>query len=334
MNILYSSTQESPLSTLDMIIVFISFFSSVFILTGLKKLYYYFIKKKKYYIFPRTSIMGISSIAMTMALCVVVLILISIVTSNVTAVLFRAFPGSRVTIESILIKIGGLIFGPFIGFFIGAVTDLLTVALTAGVFHYGYFMSAMCFGLIGGIVKIFINKYSTKGYKFILVCSIALILTGLLVSGFVVYAIPYDIPLNISFVVDFKIYSWYIGVFILIATGVSVLIINGFYFLSRIKKCSWFRKHLVPFCSVITLVFLTEIFVNVFMMPVFDKDISVLNYSYWVAIRGILFIPMVILNLLIIWPVYELINPLVKYNYVDDVIGKDINKTYFKKIYI
>ncbi len=334
MNLINSSTQDPPLTSLDMIIVFISFFVSVFLLTGLKKLYYYFFKKKKYYIFPRTSIMGISSIAMTMALCVVVLILISIVTSNVTAVLFRTFPGSRVTIESILIKIGGLIFGPFIGFFIGTVTDLLTVALTAGVFHYGYFMSAMAFGLIGGIVKVFINKFSKKEYKFILICSIALIVTGLAVSGFVIYAIPYNEPLNISFIVEFKLYSWYISFFILIATILAVLIINSFYLLSRVKKLEWFRKHLVPFCSVVTLVFLTEIFVNVFMMPVFDKDLSVLSYTYWVAIRGVLFVPMVILNILIIWPVYELVNPLVRYNYEDDVIGKDINKIYFKKIYI
>jgi LytS/YehU family sensor histidine kinase len=52
-----------------------------------------------------------------------------------------------------LIKIGGLIFGPIVGLFIGAATDILTVTLTAGMFHYGYFISALAYGFFSGLIK-------------------------------------------------------------------------------------------------------------------------------------------------------------------------------------
>ncbi len=199
---------------------------------------------------------------------------------------------------------------------------------------HGYFLSAMAFGMIGGIVKIIINKFALKELRFIIVCSLALAITGIVVAGYIVWAVPYDQPLRISFLVEFDIYSWWISLFIICATIAAILFINIFYLLSKTKRGRWFKKHLIPFCSVMTLVFLTEIFVNVFMMPVFDKDLSVLSYTYWVAIRGLLFVPMIALNMFIIWPVYELISPLVRYNYLDDVIGKNINRSYFKKIYI
>ena len=32
-------------------------------------------------------------------------------------------------------------------------TDMLTIALTAGVFHYGYFIAALTYGLLGGFIR-------------------------------------------------------------------------------------------------------------------------------------------------------------------------------------
>jgi LytS/YehU family sensor histidine kinase len=56
-------------------------------------------------------------------------------------------------IEGILIKLGGLVFGPIIGIFIGGITDIMTVLLTAGMFHYGYFIAALAYGFFAGIVR-------------------------------------------------------------------------------------------------------------------------------------------------------------------------------------
>jgi LytS/YehU family sensor histidine kinase len=60
-----------------------------------------------------------------------------------------------------------LLFGPIIGIFIGAATDLLSIALTAGMFHYGYFIAAMMYGLLSGIVKTILNITRGKQVRFI-----------------------------------------------------------------------------------------------------------------------------------------------------------------------
>ena len=96
--------------------------------------------KKRFYILPKVGIKGIASIAMVIAISISIIILLTVITADIMGVVFRAWPGTRITIEGMLIKIGGLMFGPFLGIFIGALTDLLSVALTAGVFHYGYLM--------------------------------------------------------------------------------------------------------------------------------------------------------------------------------------------------
>ncbi len=318
------------LNSIDMILIFVAFFASVLFCSGVKKVYYYFFKKRKYYIFPKTSVKGISAIAMTVSLSVAVLILITIITSNAMAILFRAFPGTRITIEAILIKIGGLLFGPFIGMFIGGITDLLTIALTAGIFHYGYFIAALTFGLVGGLVRTIIN-YSKNNITKLTIMSIAsLLVMCISVVLFMYFTIPTDLEINFTFIINFSFYSWHFMVFIISLTLIAVLLIIVFYFLSRRNKNGWYAKHIMTFIAVITLVFLTEIFVNVFMLPVFDADLSTLSYFQWIAIRSLLFVPMVIFNIFVIWPIFEIVKPLVKYDYMDDVIGKNYTKKKFK----
>jgi LytS/YehU family sensor histidine kinase len=53
-------------------------------------------------------------------------------------------------------------FGPIIGLFIGAITDILTVILTAGMFHYGYFIAALAYGFFSGLVRTIINYTKNK----------------------------------------------------------------------------------------------------------------------------------------------------------------------------
>ncbi|MCF0227461.1 MAG: hypothetical protein HUJ52_01435, partial [Malacoplasma sp.] len=127
-------------------LIFIAFLFVVLIVSIVKKLYYRFRWHKRYYIIPRVGIRGITSIAMTIALTVAIILVLAFLTAGLLAILFRAYPGWRIVIEQFLIQLGGLLFGPYIGLIIGALTDLLTVALTSGMFHYGYFIICMAYG--------------------------------------------------------------------------------------------------------------------------------------------------------------------------------------------
>lgn len=166
---------ENPLFIIG---VFFAFFLAVTIASIIKKIHYRFILKKRYFVIPRPGIKGITNIAMVVALSVAVLIILTLITSNFLSVMFRAFPGTRVTIESIFIKIGGLLFGPFLGLFVGLLTDLLAVLMTAGVFHYGYFLSALAIGLLSGLVRTFATFNSQSKTKF---CIYSTILFSLLI---------------------------------------------------------------------------------------------------------------------------------------------------------
>ncbi|MEF9984868.1 MAG: hypothetical protein RSA40_00615 [Malacoplasma sp.] len=315
------------------ILIFISFCIVIFIVALVKKIFYKVMFKKRYYIFPRTSIKGITSIAMVIALSVAVLILLVIITSNLVGVLFRAFPGTRITIESILIKIGGLLFGPFIGMFIGMFTDLLSVTLTAGVFHYGYFIAAMCFGLLSGLVRTIILFSSHNKLKFAIYTSLSILLVSILAMlyfGFVsteklyIPFLPFDIEKEhiiyviVSFIFLSIVSIWVFYFMSLKRNNSKKKATNKFGKPSIIKKINlnFFEKY----CPVISCIMITEVLVNVLMMPIFDAEISTLTINTWLAIRLLLFVPMVFLNLFIIFPVYAIVSPLVTYDYRKDVV--------------
>lgn len=320
--------------SVTVILIFVSFCIVIFLVALIKKIFYKIMFKKRYYIFPRTSIKGITSIAMVIAMSVAVLILLVIITSNVVGVLFRAFPGTRITIESILIKIGGLLFGPFIGIFIGMFTDLLSVTLTAGVFHYGYFIAAMGFGLLSGLIRTIILFSSKNKLKFAIYTSLSILLVSVLAVLYFNFGSTEQL-LYIPFL-PFDIQKNHIILVILIFILISIVSIWVFYFLSRkrenkknkVKKTfnnhSYLKKinsnFFEKYCPVIGCIIITEVLVNVLMMPVFDADISTLTINTWLAIRLALFTPMVFLNLFIIFPVYAIVSPLVTYDYRKDVI--------------
>ena len=67
------------------------------------------------------------------------------------------------------------------------------------------------------------------------------------------------------------------------------------------------------------------------MMPYFDADLSTLMFEDWFAIRILLFIPMVIFNMIFIYPVYSIVAPLIKYNYRDDFIDRTPSNLEIKK---
>ena len=319
-----TSVADGALTSNQMVYIFLGFLVIIMAVMFIKKIIYRYRYKKRYYILPRTNIKGISYSAMAVALSDAIIILLTIITYNSLAVLFRSFPGTRITLEGILIKIGGLLFGPFIGMFIGGATDMLTIALTAGVFHYGYFIAALTYGLLGGFIRTLVVFSKRKEWKFALYSSISLILTCVGICLFLLGTVAnwdVELPLSISILgkdLSFKIL--HIILLISVMNSIGIISIMFFYFVSKKSKKKWVKNQFMTFCPVISLVFISEVIVNLFMLPVFDADISTLSYSHWITIRSLLFVPLVLGNIIVIWPIYKIIYPLVGYKYEQDVI--------------
>jgi hypothetical protein len=102
--------------------------------------------------------------------------------------------------------------------FIGAATDILTVTLTAGMFHYGYFISALAYGFFSGIIKNILslnkkkNLFVSLGISFIL-----MVITSIFVDLYL-----FNISSGDNFVlslmnIDFSLSAFY-----------STVILNGF----------------------------------------------------------------------------------------------------------
>lgn len=315
------------------IAIFIAFFISVVVFSILKKLFYHFFFKKKLYILPRLSTRGISYLGMIIALSITMIIILSLYTGEIAAILFRAFPGTRITFESILIKIGGLLLGPFLGMLLGAATDILTIIFTAGVFHYGYFLAAVAFGLIGGFIRI-IARLSAENRKVSFISSNILIIAATI---FVVLFYSFtsfsptggslsivDIGANLNELATIPILNIKITVFnlLLIVMGcgaLALIIFNGFYLLSLKSKKKLFKNQFDTFGPIVLLAFLSEVLVSVFLLPIVDVDlVSSISYSSWLAIRVLTLGPMFIANTIIIWPIYKSISSIFKYDYLDD----------------
>ncbi|MCF1349235.1 hypothetical protein [Ureaplasma urealyticum] len=321
-----NTSQGNGINSWQSILIFLAFLIVFIIFTIIKKIYYSIRFQKRFYIIPKTSVKGISNIAMVISISVAVIILLTVLSANTASVIFRAWPGTRVTLEGILVKIGGLLFGPILGIFIGAMTDLLSVAMTAGVFHYGYLIAAMAYGLIGGLIRIILTTSKKKDLPFAIYSSIATILIGVAIALFLYFAPGIgDKGFNIQL----------FGFDIKIARTLMIGIILGFFLLSIIvvwfsllikyllnhknknkAKSNWF----IIFAPVLVTILLTEAVVNVLMMPSFDAELSSLKYTQWLSIRAVLFVPMVVLNLLIIYPIFKIVVPLIRYDYEDDII--------------
>jgi LytS/YehU family sensor histidine kinase len=120
---------------------------------------------------------------MIISISISIVLLLVLSTAGLMGTLFKVYPGLRVTVESVMIKIGGLLFGPIIGLFIGAVTDILDVLLTAGMFHYGYFIAAIAYGFISGLIRSVINASKNSDAKFVIYISLFIFAVGFLVIG-------------------------------------------------------------------------------------------------------------------------------------------------------
>jgi LytS/YehU family sensor histidine kinase len=154
----------------------------------LNKIFYYLRYKKEYFIFPKITVKDSSNIAMIISISIAIILLLTIVTSGILGVTFKAYPGYRSLIEGLTIKIGGLIFGPIIGCFIGAMTDFLCILLSAGMFQLGYFITSVMYGFLAGIIKIILIDTCKKNLLKNSFFSICILLFVLLLT--ILYIIP------------------------------------------------------------------------------------------------------------------------------------------------
>ncbi|MGL4948042.1 MAG: hypothetical protein ACRC42_01510 [Mycoplasma sp.] len=311
------------------LLVIFSFIGLIFAFLLSKKLYFRYIKKKRYFIFPKVSTRGIANIGMILALSISVILLLILVTANMASMVFRLWAGTRIIIEGILIKIGGLLFGPIIGMCLGAAVDLLTITYSGGLFHFGYFLSAILFGMMGGLIRMLMVSNKDKQFRFVLMANI--------VTAFAIAISLVPILLNPLDSYSFTLMNFTIKMtrdlvlgLLVIFPAVGMGIIWGCYFLQKyqLKKKPDSKPWFKSFAPVFITILITEIVINVVIMPFFDAQVSTLGYEAWVAIRLALLIPMVLLNCIVIIPVFKIVNPILTYRYDEDLV-EDLSEPLF-----
>lgn len=306
-------------------LLFGTFIGAVLLVSIGKKFYYRWFLKKRYFIIPRLSTTGICNVGIVLSLTITIIILLIITTAGLASTVFRLWAGTRIIFEGILIKIGGLMFGPIVGMAIGAATDLLTITYSGGIFHYGYFISAILFGLFGGLIRVMIRYSKNRNLKFTILSSISTIVIALS-SSILIYVSNDSLSSNI-FEMSLMGYEFKITLDTIVALvttipvcGVIVMWVVYAFYLLREKKKKNKNNWYISFAPIFILIIISEVIVNLIFMPVFDANISPLPYQSWLFIRLLLYVPMVIINLIVILPVYKVIKPLMKYRYEDDLI--------------
>jgi hypothetical protein len=64
-----------------------------------------------------------------------------------------------------------------------------------------------------------------------------------------------------------------------------------------------------------------EPLVDIIMMPLFDKELGGgMPLEYWVPVRTLMFPMVVLINFVVIYPVYKTITPILKYDYRDNLV--------------
>ncbi len=346
-----STTGTVTVSTTWAIAIFFGLIALVLALLVFKKTYVYLVHRKRFFIIPHVSVKGITNIAMVIAMAVSIIIIIMAVTGGLAGVFFRTYPGTRVTIEIILVKISGLLFGPIIGLVSGAAIDLLTVTLSAGFFHYGYFMAAMLTGLLSGSLRSVINAAKVSKYKnLFLMLALSAFMAGSTIICIVAFSLVpglREAGFQLSFpgiaTVSLSLDNFYV-----LLAAVNVLIVAAIWVIYALKigydrkhrtnlaalaykkyrhgnhknvfglsmKKNWFE----PLVTTVTLAASVGLLVNVLFLPIFDAQITGQPYTFWVLFRYIVLYFLFALDVIVIYPIMLIVGPIVKYNYEDELI--------------
>lgn len=288
------------------------------ILLFLKKIFFRFWLQQNFLMFPSLNINTISSIAMIIATNTAIIFTITFLTHNLLGIIFQIYPGSRLLIETILIKIGGSLYGPVIGILIGLLTDLLTVVLTSSVFNYGYLLAAVFNGFLGGFIYMFGGSQSKKKWK---KWQNAFFVTALMAITAIAYYFFHnaalianggsnggEISLNI-FSQTFKFPSWFFPSFLIAIATVLLFSLGLCLCFSSNKLFPEISKKAEKWNTILRLTilnFLSYILVDIITLPLFDIKISTLPFEQFFIMRNFFLIPSVFFSSLIIWKIFKL----------------------------
>lgn len=268
-----------------------------------------------YLIIPKLNIHGISGISMMTAMNIALIITVSLLSNQIMGIFFKVYPGARFLIENILVKLGGILFGPLIGIFIGFTTDLLTVIFTSSVLNYGYFFSAMMNGFLGGLIHQIIKlKNDQWNYKKT-ISSISLSLISLLAVGIVLSANSQGRMFSakiLSFSLSVPWGSLFGTILFLMAIAMGLLITGNFANRrvndEKYNYKTWIHKMSKKYLFFLILMCNSSIYIliDIIALPMFDITLSTLPYEQFLICRIITSIPSVILFSYLIHYIYKL----------------------------
>ncbi|GCE63642.1 hypothetical protein MHSWG343_06400 [Candidatus Mycoplasma haematohominis] len=276
------------------------------------------LKKKQgldFLIIPKLNIHGISGISMMTAMNIALIITISLLSNQIMGIFFKVYPGARFLIENILIKLGGILYGPLIGIFIGFTTDLLTVIFTSSVLNYGYFFSAMMNGFLGGLIHQIIKIQNDKGNSKKTASSIGLALVSLFFVGIVlsVNAEGKEFSARIlSFSISLHWGILFGTIFALTGIAIALLAISSFANKNvdneKYNYKAWIHIMSKKYLFFLILVCNSAIYIliDIIALPMFDISLSTLPYEQFLICRIITSIPSVILFSYLIHYIYRL----------------------------
>ena len=238
-----NSSATPLLSAIQVLLIFVAFVATMFIVIFIKKIYYRFHLHKKINIIPQISTKDITNIAMNIAMSIAIIIILTLFTAGALGVIFRAYPGTRILIEGILIQLSGLLFGPILGLIIGALTDLLSICLTAGMFHYGYFIIAIGYGLFSGLIRSIYVSVKQNKTKFSLITTLLTVLITGLFCVFILYQPYQDFKIS-AFNLDLTIKKYVLTIIPIIFSSIIIVVIwlcNFFFDKFYENKLFWLK---------------------------------------------------------------------------------------------
>lgn len=311
---IFFSEVTSSFKDSQIVAAFFSIILVFFVIEFARKIFFKAYYSKNYQIFPTLTTRNITKIAMIIAMNSALIGVISWLSSGVLGALFQVYPGTRMFIENTLIKIGGIFFGPVLGIFIGAVTDLLTVILTGSVINYGYWMVAIINGFLGGIIYLLINLKDSKHIKStsltVLLSVLFLVFFDYFLNANVtetwikvnIFSANISIAKNTVFLIILLFTLGIVGMLIMSLLS-NFLIIQENYKNNKLVK--WFSKNNI-FLQIFCINFIFIAIIDVVALPIFDQKISTLPYQQFLIMR-LIWLPFYLtVSTIITWNIYKL----------------------------
>ncbi|UKS54487.1 ECF transporter S component [Mycoplasma feriruminatoris] len=239
---------------------------------------------------------------------------VSVATTTVISLTLpiTVLPPIRVAFEGVMIKITGMIFGPFVGLTVGLVTELLTLMFVPSYIHVAYLIVAFSFGFWSGM-----TSYAFKFKKNWL--TLTVITTFLLVAAGIMFWLMQGMkqinPETSLF--GIKIPADIYPFLFLIMISITLAVIYGLVFVLHIKKRHNWLNVMLP---IVLLCVISEILVTVLVAAWGDYQMLGLRnssgsenpYITMVVVRIIQIPIKIFFNTAILTTVYIVLRPLIK----------------------